>query len=217
MKIMKSSWVHDVWARSTNENILATNEEFDKHAVPAFYNLAVTTTGLSKKDKKLIEELVEANGGTYRGEFCGSIINIVIAKRNSEETPKLKAALNALKDCLCIEWIIDSAKKGYALPLDEYRINLQINKKTSTPEKKPSGNYNFNATGMSADLSHIQFTGTINDTANLSGVSDSSVLQNRRSFEPAPDANELAYKLAFEKLNLSNAKKAGLFLDGCNV
>lgn len=215
MKIMKSDWVHDVWAVNAIDNVPATNAQFDKHKVPAFFNLAITTTGLGRREKKEVEQLVASNGGTYRGEFSGSIINIVIAKKDSDETPKLKAAMSAQKDCLSIEWIIDSAEKGCALPLDKYRIDLQAKKMTSTPEKRRN---NLDLTNLTADVSNINFANTINDTAlsNLSGISDSGAsIENRRSTEAA--ANSDLYKAAFEKLNLSVAKKAGLFLDGCNV
>lgn len=217
MKVMKPSWIDDVWTVSSEDTILATNAQFDKHKVPVFYNLSVTTTGLNKKDKRDVEQLVVNNGGKYYGEFSGTLINVVIAKRKSEQTPKLKAALNAMKDCLCVEWIVDSAKKGYALPLDNYRIDLQAKKSTSTPEKRGSGTRDTTGVNLSAEMSNIQFTGAFNETAlsNLSGVSDCSAFSNRRSTE-ATD-NDLAYKAVFEKLNLPDAKKAGLFLDGCNV
>lgn len=217
MKVMKSSWVHAVWEINLEENISATNSQFDLHTVPAFFNLAVTTTGLSKKDKKLVEQLVESNGGTYRGEFSGSSINIVVAKKDSVETPKLKAALTANKECLSVNWIVDSARKGFALPLEDYRIDLQRKKMTSTPEKGSTSGYGLEASQMLDDLSAIPFSGVHNDTAtsNLSRISDCSIL-NRRSTESVPDVDS-TYKSAFEKMNLADAKKAGLFLDGCNV
>lgn len=214
---MKSSWVHAVWDANLQENTPATNPQFDQHKVPAFYNLAVTTTGLNKKDKKLVEQLVESNGGSYRGEFSGSSINIVVAKKDSVETPKLKAALAANKECLTVNWIVDSATKGFALPLEDYRIELQRKKMTSTPEKASMSGYGFEASQMLDDLSAIPFGGVHNDTesSNMSRISDCSIL-NRRSTESVPGV-DATHKNAFEKMNLTDAKKAGLFLDGCNV
>lgn len=217
MKVMKSSWVHAVWDANLKDNIPATNPQFDHHIVPTFFNLAVTTTGLSRKDKKLVEQLVESNGGTYRGEFSGSSINIVVAKKDSEETPKIKAALTANKECLSVNWIVDSARKGFALPLEDYRIDLQRQKMTSTPEKGSTSGYGFEASQTLDDLSAIPFSGVHNETvsSNLSRISDCSIF-NRRSTESIPDVDS-TYKITFEKMNLADAKKAGLFLDGCNV
>lgn len=220
MNIMKASWIADVWDESSAENLLATSQRFESHKVPAFYKLRVTTTGLQRKEKKEVEEMVIAGGGTYYGEFSSSLIDVVIAKKDATETQKLKAAINQKKDCLCVEWIRDSAKQNVALPLDSYRINLQAKKLTSTPEKRANVS-NFNntqATGI--DISNIHLAGTINETAmsNLSICSDSGANNRKRKSNDAGIENkDLSYKIAFDKLNIQEAKRAGTFLDGCNV
>lgn len=222
MKIMKAAWVHNVWRESIKENVLATSKQFDVYQVPIFYNLRVTTTGLSKREKKEVEDAVRQGEGTYCGEFSSGTIDVVIAKRNTQETHKLRAALNLRKDCLCVEWIYDSVKKGIALPIELYRIDLQAKKHTSTPEK-PNNESQFNNTRTSGiDISNIHFTATINDSAmsNLSIASDVGILsrKQRNSNDPPIDENkDVSYKVAFEKLDVQKAKKAGTFLDGCNV
>lgn len=212
---MKASWVHNVWQESSEENILATNQKFNIHKVPTFYKLRVTTTGLNRTEKKKVEELVKSEGGNYYGEFSSGLIDIVIAKRNTAVTPKLQAALNQRKDCLCVEWIHDSYKSKVALSIEEYRIDLQAKKLTSTPERSQLDN----TQALGGDISNINFAGTINDTAmsNLSIASDISLVCRKRKSNDANENQDLSYKRAFEKLNIQEAKRAGPFLDGCNV
>lgn len=219
MNIMKASWVYDVWSESSTENLLATSQRFGQHKVPAFYKLRVTTTGLARKEKKVVEEMITEGGGTYYGEFSSGLIDVVIAKRDATETPKLKAAINQKKDCLCVEWIHDSAKQNVSLPLDTYRINLQAKRHTSTPEKRANDSHNnTQATGI--DISNIHLAGIVNETAmsNLSICSDIGPNNRKRKSNDATNENkDLSYKIVFDKLKIQEAKRAGTFLDGCNV
>lgn len=220
MKIMKVSWIHDVWHESSNENFLATSQRFDKHKVPTFYKLRVTTTGLTRREKKEVEQMVTEGGGTYLGEFSSSTIDVVIAKRSASETQKLKAAINQKKDCLCVEWIRDSVEKNAALPLEDYRINLQAKKCTSTPEKRVNACQLDNTQASAIDISNINIAGTINETAmsNLSICSDFGPNnRKRKSSDGGIENKDVSYKIALDKLNVQDAKRAGPFLDGCNV
>lgn len=217
---MKASWIHEVWKDNLQDNILATDKKFDIHQVPIFYKLRVTTTGLTRREKKEVEDLIGKEGGHYFGEFSSGNIDVVIAKKNATETPKLKAALTQRKDCLCIEWIVDSVKKGFALPIEKYRIDLQVKKHTSTPEKVHANRSIDNTQATGIDVSSIPFAGTINDTAmsNLSIASDiGSISRKRKSNDSANDNKDLSYKIAYEKLDVKVAKRAGNFLDGCSV
>lgn len=169
--------------------------------------------------KKEVEDAVENGGGLYFGEFSTGSIDVVIAKKNTDETAKVRAALNARKDCLSIEWIHESVKQRCALPIESYRINLHAKKHTSTPEKSSNGSQFNNTRASGFDVSNIQFTATINETAmsNLSISSDLSISRKRKSNDLVDENKDLSYKAAFEKLNVPEAKKAGSFLDGCNV
>lgn len=213
-KIMKTTWIHDVWKQSCEDNILATSDKFDCHILPAFYNLNVTTTGLNKRDKARIQALVTEHGGKHFGEFSGHI-NIVIAKKNATETDKLKAAITSGKDCLQVEWIIDSAKRGCALSFDDYRIELQAKKTTSTPTKRSFSQ--MNSSSSSIELSHIQYV-KVNETAmsNMSCVSDVSMMsRTRKSNDAVPSV--APYKSILDAISIQEVKKAGTFLDGCCV
>lgn len=220
MNIMKSSWVYEVWNESSTENLLATSQRFGMYKVPPFYKLRVTTTGLHRREKKEVEEMITEGGGTYCGEFSSNTIDVVIAKKDATETPKLKAAINQKKDCLCVEWIRDSVKRSASLPLDSYRINLQAKKLTSTPEKRANDSQFDNTQASAMDISNINLAGTINETAmsNLSICSDIGPNNRKRKSNDAGNENkDLSYKIAFDKLNIQEAKRAGTFLDGCNV
>ncbi|XP_055297166.1 DNA topoisomerase 2-binding protein 1-A [Sitodiplosis mosellana] len=221
MKIMKAAWIDEVWKENLSENILATDKTFDEYQLPIFYKLRVTTTGLTRREKKEVEDLVKQEGGNYFGEFSSGNIDVVIAKKNATETAKLKAALNQKKDCLCIEWITDSVKKGGALPIEDYRIDLQAKKHTSTPEKAYANSPRFeNTQASNMDVSNIPFASTINDTAmsNLSIVSDLGMASRKRKSNDAANENkDLSYKAAYGKLDVKEAKRAGNFLDGCSV
>lgn len=217
MRIMKDSWVYDVWKESSKDNVLATNQKFDVHQLSIFYKVRVTSTGLSRKERNEVKEAVNREGGHYDGEYNTDSIDIVIAKRNATETAKLKAALNQHKDCLCFEWILDSIEKGCALPFDSYRIDLQAKKHTSTPEKSRNGHNSTHSSVL--DISNVNFVGTINDTA-MSNLSISSAAGSSGRKCKSAEMNEnqdLSYKAAFDKLNVQDAKKASTFLDGCNV
>lgn len=217
MNIMKSSWIDEVWKENQNDNLPATSPHFDAHKVPEFFNLRVTTTGLTRREKKDVEDIVKNGGGIYHGEFSSTSIDIVIAKKDATMTPKIQAAINQKKDCLSVEWIRDSAKARYSLPLDEYRIDLQPKKHTSTPEKRTERSQFYNTT--TADISNIS-VGTINETAmsNLSISSDrGSNSRKRKSNDAGNENKDMLYKAVFDKLNVQEAKRAGTFLDGCNV
>lgn len=67
--IMHPDWIKAVWKRSQNENILGTNSEFEKYKLPIFYNLNITSTGLTNDKRNEIKNLIVENGGKYDGKF----------------------------------------------------------------------------------------------------------------------------------------------------
>lgn len=215
---MKSSWLLDVWEANSNENVLADSSQFEGHKLPTFYNLSITTSGITRKDKKQIELMVNENGGKYYSDFSGTIINIVIAKRNATKTDKLTAALNSDKDCLCVDWISDSVDKGYALPFEKYRIDLQVNKTTSTPTNR-SDAIPLDSTSASIELSNVPYVEKINETrlSDMSRLSDVTILNRNKKRNDDIDKSLPPHKLSFDKLNVKDAKEAGWILDGCKV
>lgn len=211
--IMKPEWVTDAWNQSRHDNILATNPLFDVHCVPIFYNLGFTSTGIDPKIRSKIKDAVEANGGKYYGGYSSHQVDILIAEKNQKATDKLKAAIQGKKDCLTPQWVFDSLEKGFALPILEYKIDLQAKKITSTPQKSVMENMT-----ELTDISCISGVNQVNETA-LSAISSLSNIIPIRPSGSNGNRNQQdpTYKATLEKLNISEAKKAGLFLDGCNV
>lgn len=210
-KIMKSDWVKDVWAKSVSKNVLATDEMFDRHQVPVFYNLSMTTTGLREKMKLDVKRVIEENGGQYYGEFSTNKINILILDLKPKESPKWKAAVSSNKDCLTYAWVYESVQAGFALPYERYRVESVSKPISSTPERRlRSGNSSvpkFNSTNASM-MSNVSCANVINET-NVSQMSLGSV--GGRESEGGETTSPL------HRITLQDAKKAGLFLDGCNV
>lgn len=161
MKVMHPAWVKDVWERSKTENILATNPEFDKHFLPIFYGLEICSTGLDVSVKRNIQNLIETNKGKFSNSFKSSTTNILIVNHGQENSDKYRAAMQRNKDCLTPEWIIDSVKTGYALPVDKYKVLSQL--KISTPVK--TGATDFDCSNISV-ISHFKRSTdrTINET-----------------------------------------------------
>ncbi len=67
---MKSDWIYETWNLSKNDdNAYTTDEFYQKHKVPIFYNLVITSTGIPEADKNEIIKLINDNGGKYTGSF----------------------------------------------------------------------------------------------------------------------------------------------------
>lgn len=163
IKVMHPDWVKDVWNRSKNENILGTHQEFDKHFLPIFYGLQVCSTGLDVSVKKNIQSLVELNKGTFSSSFKSSTTDILILNRGQENSEKYKVAIQRKKDCLTPDWIIDSVKTGYALPVEKYKVLSNL--KVSTPNKIAPTSSDFDCSNISV-ISHFGKSSdhTINET-----------------------------------------------------
>lgn len=215
IKVMRPGWVMDVWVSSRSDNILATNEKFNRHILPPFFNKRFTSTGLSLPVKAEIKELIEKNGGTYSGSFSSRNIDILIMEAAHLGSEKHKAAEKNNIDCLTPEWIRQSAKKGFALPSDAYKIVSPGNLLTSTPEKLDKRNEQFELTNASV-LSRIgaEIDVSINETLQSNASAGSPARGSCKQHAATVDA---PYKDAINKLNIQAAKRAGLFLDGCNV
>lgn len=75
---MSESWIEDVWESSLQLNLNGASAQFDKHVLPPFANLGVTTSGLGKKEKQMIMKLIIENGGTFSGPFQSESTDVVV-------------------------------------------------------------------------------------------------------------------------------------------
>lgn len=208
IRIMRPEWVRDVWNCSRINNISATNDKFKRHILPPFFSKRFTSTGLSAAIKKEIKNLIETNGGTYSGNFSSRNIDILILEPSNVGTDKHKAAESSKIECVTPDWIRDSSKKGYALPIGEYKVMSSIKPPShSTPDKMASLRFEM------ADSSILSRIGMDSELS-----IDETLASNSSMISVAGNANvDAPYKQAMEKLDVRTAKKAGLFLDGCNV
>lgn len=209
---MRPAWISDVWNTSCGVNILATNERFDRHILPAFYNKRFSSTGLNLSAKSEIKALIENNGGIYSGGFSSRNTQILIMEAASMGTEKHRAAERNKIECLTPDWIRKSAAKGFALPIEEYKIVSAESMETSTPEKTDQANEKFELTNASI-LSRIAVENDVSINETVLSAAGSPI---RPSGTRRANANA-SYKETFNKLNVQAAKKAGMFLDGCNV
>lgn len=63
---MTLEWVEAVWRLSQEKNIKATDPAIvAEHRCPIFFNMFITTSNLSKKEKDELKKLINDNGTDY--------------------------------------------------------------------------------------------------------------------------------------------------------
>uniref|UniRef100_A0A1A9WPL4 BRCT domain-containing protein n=1 Tax=Glossina brevipalpis TaxID=37001 RepID=A0A1A9WPL4_9MUSC len=230
--VMHVDWVQRVWERSCNEDVTATDEEFEKYRLPIFFGINVTCTGIGMDQRNEIMRLVNDNGGTYQRDFRPHFVDVVITKKDKTDSEKYKAAVRYKKDILIPEWIFGSVQKGFALPTKNYEVKSF---KVSTPTKDNQSMASF-VSGDNTQLSDISRISSVGNKASpneLSTVNETipSAMNDTPGFAvPAPlSAKDLRkdvfkktsiaslYRQVFEEINPKEAKKAGNFLDGCCI
>lgn len=217
MVIMHPDWVNEVWKKTQEGNVLATDKQFDKYKLPIFFNVVISVTGLTNAEKNKIKTLVEENGGKHSGAFKSDTVDILILERNKSDlskNDKFKAAVKYGKECLTPDWIYDSIKAGYSLPLKNYKVEVPL--KASTPTKTlRSAIFNPDNTQLSMISNSSCGKALVLDETQMS--TRSSILSN-----PAPGPSGFIrakpkYQEVLAKMTVQMAKKAGTFLDGCCV
>ncbi|XP_055550618.1 DNA topoisomerase 2-binding protein 1-A [Wyeomyia smithii] len=231
MRIMHPSWVQDVWEQSQCKMINATDSTFDKHILPVFYSLTLTSTGLTTQKRNQIKQLIEENGGRYIGAFKSEHTDILILEKSSVGSAKFQAAVRCKKECLTPSWVIDSVQKGYALPIANYEVRRI---KASTPTKDDAGtissmDFNPDCTQLSMISHQTSRNLTVNESiASMASMAHTGTRPTRSSAVKLPEKEEIQpamtdvnqrhnYHEILAKITLPQAKKSGPFLDGCNI
>ncbi|XP_011313192.1 DNA topoisomerase 2-binding protein 1 isoform X2 [Fopius arisanus] len=206
IKAYTNHWVAAVWEANLQGYVPATDKSFDKYKVSVFMNLIVTTTNLPRDRREEVKRLLEQHGGGYMGPLDGRKVKLLITDEYTTMSDKIKFALANDIPCVTSNWIKKSIEVGYALPFNEFIISPST--KCSTPEKgSQSCQENFNISTISciqADnpvFINETMSSTINSTAHVT-VSD------KCPQKPAASVDHISVK---------EAKKAGPFLDGCNI
>lgn len=207
IKVMHPDWVNKLWEKSlkTHDNFLATDEQFDRYKLPAFFNLNFTSTGLSLKARGDLKSLVEENGGKYSAVFNNQI-DILILKEESIPNVKFKTAIKLKKFCLTPEWVFESAERGYAMPFQNYELQDEKTMKASTPTKNNCSRMTIHNPDQT-ELSEISSITLFNDGINI----DETVASRRTTLMPVSRAPTNGFVVG---ITLQAAKKVGNLLDG---
>lgn len=201
--VMTEDWVEAVWQRSLEANVRGGDSEFQKFRSPLFHNLKITTSGITKRKKEQLKDLIVKNGGKFTGTLELHSTDILII--DSPEGEKYKAAKDWKVACVKSSWIQECVKLGKIVPLAEHGLEGR-RAKASTPLKN---DVNFTA--------HFSMVSAIeNDERNVSRLEESAdVTASQQSVAQAvrsKSANaDLIDRIA------QDAVEAGQFLDGCNV
>lgn len=209
--IMTGEWVSAVWnavAKDHTQHILATDERFLSHACPVLYGMVVCVSQLDRATKLALQGIIEENGGTYSPllEMSKTSVLIVSAPEGDKYTHACKWRIK----CLTPDWIYDSVQRGHALQMENYEVKKR---KHSTPN-------NFHPPSMlPSDLSQCSAITGENTVLRTSSVDETLELKEPASKERRNSfSKEVSLALeAMESLDLQEAQKAGLFLDGCKI
>ncbi|XP_065170414.1 DNA topoisomerase 2-binding protein 1 isoform X3 [Atheta coriaria] len=207
IKIMSVEFIDALWEASKTRGIHASHDEFQKFTCPVFLNLNICSTGFSK-DEIQVQKLVEQHGGRFSSAMDVSKTDILVCKSSTSTTSaKYKTAMKKNIDCVTEDWILDSVKKGYALPnVKDYAVKAA----TSTPTKNEAFvDPNFSQMSMIIKPTSSQAVSPklIEQTMNNSNF---LVATKRKS--PAT-----AFDSVIDNIDIKRAKTCGLFLDGCVI
>lgn len=228
IRTVKPDWTRRLWQLSQSDDVVLSadgdnayaRQLYEEHRIPIFHQLGITSTGISVALRTQLKALVEANGGIYHGSFKSELIQILMVTRSQTGSDKFKAAVKCRKTCLTPEWFTDSVERGYALPIEEYRVVGP--EPASSAHPKP-------ITGSTPTKAHAPNESAFNaDCTNLSDIMGNvTVNESRMSTTGRPSTSagqpvhgsrvDNSYKVVLANINAQHAKKSGAFLDGCNV
>ncbi|KAJ8954963.1 hypothetical protein NQ318_000394 [Aromia moschata] len=213
--LMCSSWIEAVWVASQAANVHCRNKEFEKHRCLPFQNLIICCTGLAgARERKELEKLITENGGQYSAKLNLKKTDFLVCSGVAGATSeKYKAARKTDIKCVDICWALESVRKGYALPHNQYPVK----KCTSTPTKTE--------VHVDPDFSTISAIGIPNTSQRAyieESVAGGATLQCFGSPSKAGPSKRKGnlkeeYGELVDKLDIKKAKMAGHYLDGCSV
>ena len=218
VSIMHPDWVTNVWKKtqSGNEKVIASDESFNRFKLPIFYNLCITSTGLSLQDRNNIKTQVEGSGGAYSAAY-NKKVDILIMEKEHIGCEKFKAAMKMKKTCLTPAWITQSIQIGSAAPFDDFKIvepKSAVAIKASTPTKYSNitvSKFNPDSTALS-EISQITVCG-----ANCSNINETLLSNAPRTstrLTMATNTQLVEYRKILGAITLQDVKKCGILLDG---
>lgn len=199
--IMREEWVEAVWNRSLDANVRGSDNEFAKYRSPLFHNLKITTSGISKRRKEELKQLITENGGLFTGQLEMNLTNILIVDASGGD--KYDAAVSWKIPCIKTSWLRKCVEANRIVPFRDYSVDKKQTK-ASTPKKGDTVNFTGNFSAISV-IEPENFT-HLDESTNITTSQVFSV-----PFSKPDPLQEKVEKIAKEAIH------AGQFLDGCNV
>ncbi|GLH09974.1 Uncharacterized protein GBIM_14988 [Gryllus bimaculatus] len=216
--VMREQWVEAVWQASKKRNVHANDEEFHQYKCPVFYKLVVTCSQIPRKQKDALKSNINKNGGEFCGELEAGRTNVLIVSKPYGD--KFTHANIWKIPCVTPEWVTESISKGHALPLEKFAL-VRCDPKCSTPEHSTdtTGLPDISASIINVPTSHVNETVSLDCTKTpaktpvKTPVGNTSMIAVNHLESPKKDK----HLQLINKINVSDVKKAGVFLDGCNI
>ncbi|XP_069689282.1 DNA topoisomerase 2-binding protein 1-A isoform X2 [Periplaneta americana] len=215
LPVMTEKWVISVWEASCKRNVHASDPEFQEYKCPVFHGLTITCSNLPRQEKEKIKKLINDNGGTFCGQLELNTTNLLVISNPVGD--KFQYAREWNLPCVQPSWVYDSMDKGYAVPIDPHVT--PYDRKCSTPTNDDTRTFrDFSIVSTISSIARNNAT-HINETVSAD-TTIQSFLRGEGSDNKKAEVEQSGFKKyadMVEKLDLREAKKAGAFLDGCNV
>ena len=228
IKIMKISWIEDVWEHNLVNDVNGDDEIFQHHISPLFFNLKITTSGISKKEKDTLKSHIENNGGQFMGALDVNQTNILIVTKPEGE--KFRVAKNKNLTCVTPKWVHDCVAASAILPFTPYMMEYSSSPKSSTPNGKNSNanmSANFTANfsiikkpsfDCSKAMNNLDETlSALNSKTSFQTPKNSKQIENNKTLSRSDKNSKHSHSTTINNILLKNLKDAGQFLDGLNI
>ncbi|KAJ9595529.1 hypothetical protein L9F63_013294, partial [Diploptera punctata] len=208
LPVMTEQWVDAVWKASCQRNVHAKDPDFDIYKCPVFHGLIITCSNLPKSEKEELKNLIVKNGGSFSGPLEYGVAKILIIKNTSGD--KYKYARDWKLPCVLPSWVHASVKAGYAVAVEPHLTPENQNDRCSTPTESCAPDFSImSSLGEVPERKLTCVEETVHNITQMSFIS--------KITPQGIEAKDSSRIEALNKLNLRDAKKAGRFLDGCNI
>lgn len=213
LPVMTGDWVQNLWLESCKRNAHASDPEFQAYKCPVFHGLTITCSNLPRQQKEEIRRLIDDNGGIFSGQLeCENTKLLIIAIPTGE---KYKYACEWKLPCVLPSWVYESVREGCAVSVEPHLTPHKEVVKCSTPnpdETRLLPDFSMVSTIAGGNTTHVNET--VADTTIQSFLTKNNAVKRNPETQHSGASR---HSEILEKLDLREAKNAGLFLDGCKV
>ncbi|TNN07289.1 DNA topoisomerase 2-binding protein [Schistosoma japonicum] len=164
LHILLPDWITEAWRLSEIQDPVDMMLRIytEKYRVPIFSQLVICVSGLSVEERKEVSDLVSKHGGRYSSVMrIGETTHLITQQASGT---KYIHAKKWKIQIIRIQWLIDSVNKGYALDVEDYRVD-QPKTKSSTPTSNTHQN-NISFDNISA-ISYVGGASRIDETRSM--------------------------------------------------